>query len=208
MELIAGDAGVFFLAVIADFGDEAAEPVVLGHSLSEGFVGNVRAEDIVKGLQHLFSALGHIEIETVLVGLHGDLQILEEEIIAAHGLQKLHVLHAAVDHGAAVRGDKTVQKLVASLQRPLQQGTGVFAEETGHVVGAHFHGAGAGSPQTYRENARQLHEHFRDLVADGADTLAALCLRCTDEFVVGVRQQLLKGIEMLQIFHMASSLYL
>ena len=51
-----------------------------------------------------------IEVQTVVVRLHGDLHVFIEEVILAllHGVQQFHVFRAAVDHAAAVRRDETV----------------------------------------------------------------------------------------------------
>ena len=145
VELIARDARVGALAVLADGADELAHAVVLGNGLADGLVRHVDAVVLVQRREDVVAALEHVQVQAVVVGLHGYLHILKEELflVLAQSLQQLHVLDGAVHHRAAVRRDHAVGKIVAALDGTLEQRAAVFAQEAGHIIRGHFHGAGA-----------------------------------------------------------------
>jgi len=176
---------------------------VLGHGLAYGLVGHVDAEGVVQGRQDVIFALEHVKIQAVVVGLHWNLHVLVEEfvVVGAHGLEKLHVLHAAVHHGAAVRRDDAVGEVVAALDGALQQRAAVLAQEAGHVIGAHLHGVGARRAQPDGEGVPQVQKRLRGVFADVGDAYAAVALCLIDEFVAGILQQIFKIQQVFQIFH-------
>ena len=145
MEFIARNARIVALAIFADGADELAHMVVLGDGAADGRVRHVDAVVLVQRREDVVAALEHIQIQTVVVGLHRDLHVLVEELrlALAHGLEQLHVLDGAVHHRAAVRRDHAVGEVVAALDGTLQQCAAVLAQKAGHVVRGHFHGAGA-----------------------------------------------------------------
>ncbi len=67
-------------------------------------------------------ALKHIEIEAIVVSLHRDLHVVEEEafFVSTHCLEEFHVLNTAVEHGASVRCDHTVKKIESSFKSSLE----------------------------------------------------------------------------------------
>ena len=185
MVFIARDPGIFFLPVLADGADQTAEMIVLSDGLPDGTVGYVNAEMLLQGLQNVIFALQNIEVQPVVVGFHGNFHVGVEEVLLLHGFQKLHVFHAPVHHGAAVGGKNAVGKVEAALQRPFQQCPSVFAEEAGHVIGAHFHGAGPGCPQPGGEHAGQVQQGLRHIFAGVGGAVQPFILRLTDQIVVG-----------------------
>lgn len=138
-----------------------------------------------KGVAHV-PALQDIEIQAVFIIFHGNLHVFIKEVRLLHGVQKLHILDAAVQHSTAVRRDQTVREVVAAFHGTLQQSSGVLAQEAGHIIGSHFHGAGPGRPKTHRECPRKIQKRFRNIFTDRGDAFAALTLGLTHQIVVGV----------------------
>ena len=123
MELIAGDAGLVTLSEFAYLTDKAADLIVFLNCLAQGRIGNDNAEGLFERVKDMVFALESVESKAVVVTFHGYLKVLEEKLllVLAHGLEKLHILNAAVHHGAAVRRDYTVGKVEATLNGALQQ---------------------------------------------------------------------------------------
>ena len=145
VEFVARDARIGALAVLADGADELAHAVVLGDRLADGLIRDVDAIDIVQRREDMVAALQDVQVQAVVVRLHRDLHVLEEELrlVLAHGLEQLHVLHGAVHHRAAVRRNHAVGKVVAAFNGALEQRAAVLAQEAGHIICGHFHRAGA-----------------------------------------------------------------
>ena len=120
MELIAGDDGVLGLAHLADLGDDPADLVVLLHSLADGGVGDVGAEDLMDAVEHMDLHLADIALDGVVGDLEGHVGVGDEEVGVIVDLQDLEVLHGAVHHGTCVHADHRVQELVAALDGALQ----------------------------------------------------------------------------------------
>ena len=194
MELIAGDHRGITLAEIADGPDQLADAVVLLHGFADGGVGHVDAVFLAERLQDVVFALQGIEVQAVVVGLHGDLhELMEEPVLPlAERVEQLHVLHAAVHHGAAVGGDDAVQEIEPAFHRALQQGARVLAKEAGKVVGGDLHGTGARGAQPGGEGPRKIQQGLGGIVADAADADIALALRLLHQDVVGLLKQILK----------------
>ena len=108
---------------------------MLGDGLTDSPVGDIDAVMLVQGLENVVPALERIEVQAVVVGLHRNLHVLEEEVFlaAAHGLEQLHVLDGTVHHRAAVGGNETVGEVVAALDRALEQGAAVLAQKARHI---------------------------------------------------------------------------
>ena len=89
VELIARDARVGALAVLANGADELAHTVVLGNGLADGLVRDVDAVDVVHRCENVIAALKDIQVQAVVVGLHRNLHILEEKLrlVLAHRLE-------------------------------------------------------------------------------------------------------------------------
>ena len=210
MELVAGDGGAIPLAVLADGAQQLAHTVVLGHGLADGGVGDVDAVVLRQGLEDVVAALEHVQVEAVFVPLHGNLHVLEEEMLfaLAHGLEQLHVLDASVHHGAAVGGDDAVGEIEAALDGPLQQGAAVFAQEAGQVVGGDIHRAGARRTQPDGKGARQVEQRFRRVLTGVGDAHFTLLLGLPDQLVVGFLQEVLKVVQVLQVFQGTSHSFL
>ena len=198
MELIAGDGGIVQLAVVANLSDEAADLVVPGHRVPDGLVRGVDAEILPEGLENLPGQLLPQMLHAVLVVRAGGVQVAPEEILLVRVAdpQQLHVLRAPVHALAHVHARHGVQELVAALQSPLQQGTGVLAGGVGHVVGGHLHGAGTGRAQPHREAALQVEQYLGHVIAGVTQGQTAVRLGLTHQLVVGVVQQLFKVVEM------------
>ena len=73
---------------------------MLGNGAADGRVRHIDAVVLVQRREDVVAALEHIQIQTVVVGLHRDLHVLVEELrlALAHGLEQLHVLDGAVHH--------------------------------------------------------------------------------------------------------------
>ena len=160
----------------------------------------------MQGLEDMVFALESVEVQAVVVGLHGYLHILKEELflVLAQSLQQLHVLDGAVHHRAAVGSDETVGKVVAALDGALKQGAAVLAEEAGHVVGCHFHGTGARRAQTRRKRARQVQQRLRGVLADISNADLPLALRLQDKLILRLLKEVFKIEQVLEIFHISS----
>ena len=167
---------------------------MLRHGFPDGGIGNIDAEPFLQGLEDVILALENIEVQAVVIGLHGDFHILIEEVLLAlvHGVQQLHILNTAVDHGAAVGRDEAVGKVEAALHGPLQQGTAVFAQEAGQVVGGHFHGAGAGCPEPGGEAAFQIQQRLRRVLTHIGHALFALAAGLDHKLIICVLQEIFK----------------
>ena len=89
MELIARDARVGALAVLANGADELAHTVVLGNGLADGLVRDVDAVDVVHRCENVIAALEHVQVQAVVIRLHRDLHVLVEELrlALAHRLE-------------------------------------------------------------------------------------------------------------------------
>ena len=150
VELIARNARVGPLAVLADGADELAHAVVLGDGLADGRVRDVDAIDIVQRREDMVAALEHVQIQAVVVRLHRDLHVLKEELrlVLAHGLEQFHVLHGAVHHRAAVRRDHAVGKVVAALNGALKQRAAVRRDRLPRQAGIPHAGRTAGCSVT------------------------------------------------------------
>ena len=167
---------------------------MLLHGLADGGIGHVNAEMLLQGGEDVVLALQNIEIQAVVIGFHGNFHVGVEEVLLLHGFQQLHILHAAVHHGAAVRGEDAVGEVVAALNGPLQQGPAVFAQEAGHIIGAHFHGPGPGCPQPCGEDPRQIQQRLRHVFAGISGAVFPLRLRLPHQIVVGLLQETLKVV--------------
>ena len=207
VELIARDARLVALAEIADSTDELADAVVLCDGLTYRLIGNVNAIVLMQGLEDVVFALESVEVQAVVVGLHGYLHILKEELflVLAQSLQQLHVLDGAVHHRAAVGSDEAVGKVVAALDSALKQGAAVLAEEAGHVIGRHFHGTGARCAQTRGKRARQVQQRLGCVLADVCHADLPLALRLQDKLILSFLQEIFKIEQVLEIFHIFSS---
>ena len=203
MEFVARNARVGPLAVLADGADELAHAVVLGNGLADGLVRDVDAVVLVQRREDVVAALEHIQIQTVVVGLHRDLHVLVEELrlALAHGLEQLHVLDGAVHHRAAVRRDHAVGKIVAALNGALEQCAAVFAQEAGHIIRGHFHGAGARRAQARRESTGQVQQRLGRVFAGIGDADFPLVLRLCNQVVVRFLQKVFEVQKMFQVFH-------
>ena len=82
--------------------------------------------------------------------------MLVEKFLAGHRLKQFHIFHCTVDHRTRIRRNQTVQKLISTLNRPLQQCSAVLAQETRQIIGSHFHRAGSRCTQTIRKVADEL----------------------------------------------------
>ena len=149
MELIAGDHRVVGLAHLADLGDDAADLVVLLHSLADGGVRSVNTEHLGHSVQHAQAHLPDVGVQRVVRDLVGHVRVGHKEVGLVVDMQDLEVLHGAVHHGAGVNADQRIQELVAALDRPLQQCPGKLAGVVGHVVGGDVDGPGVGCAQPY-----------------------------------------------------------
>ena len=161
----------------------------------------------MQGLEDMVFALESVEVQAVVVGLHGYLHILKEELflVLAQSLQQLHVLDGAVHHRAAVGSDEAVGKVVAALDSALKQGAAVLAEEAGHVIGRHFHGTGARCAQTRGKRARQVQQRLGCVLADVCHADFSLALRLQDKLILSFLQEIFKIEQVLEIFHIFSS---
>ena len=193
---------MLLLTEIADGTDELAHAVVLGHGPADGGIGYVDAVVLCQRPEDMVFALEDIEIKAVLIPLHGDLHVLEEEFFLAlpHRLEQLHVLDAAVHHGAAVRRDDAVGKVEASLDGALEQGAAVFAQEARQIVCGDIDRAGPGRAQPRGKAARQVQERLRRVLAGVGDADPALLLRLPDQLVMRFQQEFFKIVQVLQIF--------
>ena len=173
--------------------------IVLGHGFSDRRVGNINAEFFTQRLQNVIFALENKKVQTVVVRLHGDLHVFIEEILLAliHGVKQLHVFNAAVDHGAAVRGDETIGKVVAALHGSFQKGTAVFAEKAGQIVGGHFHGAGARRPEPGGKCALKVQKRFRCVLAHISHAFFAFAAGLNDKLVVCLLKEVFKVAQIL-----------
>ena len=116
---------------------------MLGNSLADGSIGYIDAVILSQRLENVVFALYHIEVETVVIGLHRDLHIVEEEalFVFAHCLKNVHVLYAAVEHRAAVRCDDCIKEVVASFKSSLKDSSRIFAKEACQIVSAYVNRA-------------------------------------------------------------------
>ena len=194
VELITGDTRMRFLAEVADGADQTDHLVVLLDRLADGLVGNVDAILLVQGVQHMVGALQHRQIHVGGGVLKGNLHVLMEEVrvVLAHGSQQLHVLNAAVEHGAAVGRDDAVGEVEAALNGALQQGTAGLAQQVRHVERGDVHGAGLRCRQTNGETFAQIQQRFGDVLTGVGHRDAALFLCLLDQLVVRRLQQVFK----------------
>ena len=176
---------------------------MLRHSLADGGVGHVNAEVFLQRGENVVFALEHIEVQAVVVRLHGNFHMLVEEVLLPliHGMQQLHVLRAAVDHAAAIRRNQAVGEIEAALNRPLEQGPAVLTEKAGHVIGRHLHRAGTRRAQTHRETAVEVQEGLRRVFADIGDAFFPLLSGRDNKLVVRLLQEILKPGQIFEIFH-------
>ena len=114
---------------------------MLGDRLTDGCIGGIDAVCLVQRIEYMVFALESVQIQAVIVSLHGYLHVLEEEffLVLAQSLQKLHILDRAVHHRAAVGRYEAIGKIIAALDRALKQRAAVFAKEACHIICGHFH---------------------------------------------------------------------
>ena len=191
--------GLSPLAELAYRADKLADAVVLGDGLADGGVGGVNAVDVVQRGEDVVFALELVEVKPVRVRLHGDFHVFEEELllVLAQSLEKLHILHGAVHHRAAVRRDEAVGKIVAALYRALKQRAAVLAQKARHVIRRHLHRARARRAQSRRERARQVQKRLGGVLADIRHAHLSLALRLKDELILRLLQEVFKIEQML-----------
>ena len=203
MELIARDPRFFLFAEISDLGYDPAYTVVLLHRLSYRRIGYVNAVFFVQRLEYMVFALQDQQLHAVVVGLERNFHILVEELFVplTHGPEKLHILHAAVYHGASVGRDDAVGKVEAALYGALKQCPCRFAKKARHVVCSNIHRTGIRRMQANAEGIAQIHKRFRCVFADISNTDLTVFLCLTDELIVRLLQEVLKVVQVHQVSH-------
>lgn len=151
----------------------------------------------------MVAALQDVQVQAVVVRLHRDLHVLEEELrlVLAHGLEQLHVLHGAVHHRAAVRRNHAVGKVVAAFNGALEQRAAVLTQEAGHIIRGHFHRAGARCAQARRESAGQVQQRLGRVFAGIGNADLPLVLRLSNQVIVRFLQKVFEVQKMFQVFH-------
>ena len=146
-------------------------------------------------------ALQNEKLDAVIVGLEGYLHILMEELIVAlpHGLEKLHILHAAVYHRAAVRRYNAVGKVEAALDGALEKRPRRFAQKARHVIRRDVHRARVRRVQADAEGVAEIHKRLGRVLAHKGDAYLPLLLRLSYELVVRLLQEVLEPVQMLQV---------
>ena len=141
MEFITGDSRFFFLAEIPDFMDQPAHRVMLFHCFADFFVRNIDTVFLVQRFQNVVGALDFAEVYTVFICLQRNFHVFMEKPVVSfsHSVQQLHVFHAAVYHGAAIRRNDAVGKVKAAFDCTLQQCPAGFTEKICHVIGSNVH---------------------------------------------------------------------
>lgn len=107
-----------------------------------------------------------------------------------------YIFHTAIHLGAGIRRQHTIQKLVAALDGPLQDGPAGFAHDAGHIVSTHLDGTGSGRSQPHGKTTWKVQQRFRDQGAGIADgNLSPVC-GLPHQVVMGFLEQGLQIIDM------------
>ena len=154
----------------------------------------------------MIPALYDVQIQSVVIRLHRDLHVREEEILFVfpERPQQLHVFDTAVHHGTAVRCKYTVRKIISAFHCTFQQSAGILTQETCKVIGGHFHRAGPRGTKPCRKHARQIQERLRGVLTGISRADLPFLLGLPDEGVVSLHKNILKIRKMLQIFQCSS----
>ena len=123
VELVPRDRRIFKLAVFSDLGHDAAQRVVFFYGRKQSFVGYVHAVYLAQPVQHVFAQLFFVMLQRVIFGYKGRIDVAYKElfVIFLYKVQHLKVLVAAVHHAAGLCADQRRHKVVAALDRALQQ---------------------------------------------------------------------------------------
>ena len=210
MEFVAGYSRLSLLAHITYLTDYAADLVMLLDRLSYRGIGNVNAVLLVQRLEDVVLALQHKEVHAVFVRLERDLHVLVEEAVVplAHGSEQLHILDAAVHHGAAVGGDNAVGKIVSAFDGTLKQCPRRLAQEACHVVGRNVHRAGVRCEQAHAECVAEIHQRLRRILADICDADLPLLLGLIYQLIISFLQEVFKVSQILQFSHSYSPIHI
>ena len=182
---------------------------MLLNGLEDRLVGDVNAEVLVQGLQHMRAELFLKVLIAVFTVFEGDVGELAEEVVIvddAHVFDRievllLNVLLKTAGNGASLGCHLGIEEIESSLQCPLQKGTAIVADTAGHVIGRDIRGSAARRSQADGEAAGQVEKYFRHEIASVAERTFAIGFRLLDKVVVGFLKQILKENQMLEISH-------
>ena len=207
VELVSGNARVLLFAEVSDFPDEFADMVMDPDRLPDGRVRGVNSIVFLKRLQNVVRTLFDQQSDAVVIPFQGYFHKFNRKVLVpfSHGLEQLHVLHAAVDHGTAVGRNHTVRKVETALNGAFQQCAAGLTEETGHVVCCNVHASGVWRRQTDRKRIAQIQQGLRNIFADAGNADPAVTFGFLDQFIVGLLQEVFQVAKMFEISHILFS---
>ena len=201
VEFIARDDGVFRLTHGVDLRHDAADLVELLNSLAQVGLRKVHAVDLFERLKDLLLDLAAVVARMPLGLAQRHVEICAEEFLVRDQLAVFKILLHAVHRRAALLPDERGDKVVAALERALEDALGVWTRAVGHVIGGHVGVGAVRRAQTHAKALVRIQQNLRYVRTVPCQRQPPVPTGGLNQVVVCLLQQVLEIDQMLQVSH-------
>ena len=201
MEFIARDDGVFRLAHGVDLRHDAADLVELLDGAAQVGLGKVHAVDLFERLEDLLLDLAAVVARVPLGLAQRHIEIRAEEFLVRDQLAVFKILLHAVHRRAALLPDERGDKVVAALERALEDALGVRTRAVGHIIGGHVGVGAVRRAQTHAKALVRIQQNLRYVRTVPCQRQPPVPTGGLNQVVVCLLQQVLEIDQMLQVSH-------
>lgn len=201
MEFIARDDGVFRLTHGVDLRHDAADLVELLDSLAQVCLRKVHAVDLFERLEDLLLDLAAVVARVPLGLAQRHIEIRAEEFLVRDQLAVFKILLHAVHRRAAFLPDERGNKVVAALERALEDALGVRTRAVGHIIGGHVGVGAVRRAQTHAKALVRIQQNLRYVRTVPCQRQPPVLAGGLNQVVVCLLQQVLEIDQMLQVSH-------